>query len=501
MINEIGKLQDLKTNNATEATLLAISGDIQNLDISAVETIISNEIQKIFSLMESQRGHHTGVQNLFYWDPTNGNDSNDGLTLATAKLTFANINTNLVTNNNHDVVIIVPGTSGGQTVITEKIDLSKNYTFLRGPGRDIAFRPTTSGASTVIMSAEGCEIRGAVIETFTSGSADAVEITGDFSDVHDVWVDYSRGHGIKLTDCSHCRIYDFIIQDAAIGGSGVGLLLDGTGATTTRNFIWNGRIMENFADGIQIKGANATHNFIFGDGEGMFIHGNTGWGINEFGGADHTIVVGTNIHIGHNTLGNINLTGADSVELNITQYATESDLKLAMNKDVSETFDRETDSLEALRDTLATTASVESLSADVEYTNRFLNNNVTMVDKLIVQPVQGNFSYATIKKQEVEVKAGDTPEIPYDLNADITGYIVEFGVKETYDSETYIIEPKDITGFTLIPSAGTGTIPLSADETNIERGDYIGEIKLTKDDIVNTPSEFRLRILSSVFIS
>ncbi|MCK5612710.1 hypothetical protein KAR91_63140, partial [Candidatus Pacearchaeota archaeon] len=44
--------------------------------------------QALFTLIESQRGSHTGVHDQFFWDPIGGNDSNTGLFWHDAKLTY-----------------------------------------------------------------------------------------------------------------------------------------------------------------------------------------------------------------------------------------------------------------------------------------------------------------------------------------------------------------------------------------------------------------------------
>jgi hypothetical protein len=279
---------------------------------------VSNGIAKLFRLIESQRGLHTGSGNMFFWDSTNGNDGDDGLTEATAKLTFAGVNA-LVVAHRHDIILAVPGASG-QTVITEKIELDKAFTFLRGPGRDFAVIPTVSGASTVILSAIGCELSGCIIKTHTVGSADAIEVTADFAHLHNIWVEDSQGHGIALNGASQCVIHDFIVQDAAKGGSGHGLHIDGTSGNAKRNKIHSGIFQSCLGDAIEIKGVNATDNFIYGGPEGLFINDTTGWGIIEKESANRNFITGPTVQLANNSLGNIKLIGAVSKATNIEQW-------------------------------------------------------------------------------------------------------------------------------------------------------------------------------------
>ena len=132
-----------------------------------------------------------------------------------------------------------------------------------------------------------------------------------------------------------------------------------------------------------------------------------------------------------------------------------------------------------------------------------LNDEITepggALSKVIVQPIQGNFSYANIKKQEVEIKRGDSPSISYNLNDNITPYTVWFAAKEIYDSTTFAMSARDITADVISAVNGTGTIELNTLDTTIPIGDYIGEIQLRDGSTVITPSEFRIHILDSIF--
>ena len=44
-----------------------------------LSTNVAEFIHKLFSLIESHRGSHTGSGEMIYWDPIGGNDSNSGL--------------------------------------------------------------------------------------------------------------------------------------------------------------------------------------------------------------------------------------------------------------------------------------------------------------------------------------------------------------------------------------------------------------------------------------
>lgn len=276
-----------------------------------ITTDVDSRRQRLFDHISYLTGHHTPTGNVFYWDPENGDDGNDGLTHATARLTFAGVYA-LVTAHNHDLIFGLPGTSGAQTVVTEAgIDMNKAYSFLEIVGRDWLFQPITATAPTIKLSAEGCKASGFIAKTHTSGSQDAIHITGDFCYLHDFYVEYSRGHGVNMEGTSHSKLSRFRVQDSAQGGSGHGVFVDGTGTTTEWNVIEAAQLFENAGDGIQMKGANAKHTFIVTDGA-TIIHGNTGYGIRELSGADENIIIGAAMHVGHNTAGEISLIGANS---------------------------------------------------------------------------------------------------------------------------------------------------------------------------------------------
>ena len=179
------------------------------------------------------------------------------------------------------------------------------------------------------------------------------------------------------------------------------------------------------------------------------------------------------------------------------------------NKDGNRTYDQATDSLESLSDEgvkssdidiIAKEATVQGISADVQVINDGLFAEGGSIAKVIVQPVQGNFNYTKIKNQTVQIKQRSDVEFAYSLSVDISGYSVSFGVKETYDSEDWLIEEKDVTAYITDASIGTGNIKLTRIETDLETGDYISEIKLTNNATgdVSRPIEFKFCILDSI---
>ena len=101
-------------------------------DVGAVVTTTAKSWQQIlYSLIESQRGSHTGVDEMIYFDPIGGNDANSGLTLNEPKLTY-NFNGaggvhSLLTDNAHQIVILLPNPAGGPTTVNEYIEVDMLY--------------------------------------------------------------------------------------------------------------------------------------------------------------------------------------------------------------------------------------------------------------------------------------------------------------------------------------------------------------------------------------
>lgn len=183
------------------------------------------------------------------------------------------------------------------------------------------------------------------------------------------------------------------------------------------------------------------------------------------------------------------------------------------HKDGNKTFDNTTDSLEAIVDNGISSITVEDIEASTilakEATSLAISGDIQAIDaglfedggtlsRVIVQPVQGNLSYSSIKNQRIELKQNSTADIAYSVSSDLSGYEVFFGVKDRYRDTAFAIAEKDITADLTNASTGTGFIKLTAEETNIEDGDYIGELKVTKTGIKTRPIEFKIKILPSI---
>ena len=423
--------------------------------LSPSDGILYDKAQLLFSLIESQRGGHTGISEMIFWDPISGNDSNSGLIFREPKLTF-NFNAgggvhSLLNNNDHQIIIALPNAAGGPTTVNEYVEIDKAYSFLRGPGRDFLIEATHNETYALKSAAEGIELSGVRVKTKVTGSQDAVGIAGDFTKLHNLWVDYSRGSGIKIDNASSCLLENFLIQDSAKGGSGHAVHILGDTSLTTRNLIGSGKIFENgnggTADGIRVDGSFCIHNFINGGPSSLLVHQNTGYGINEVNGADETIITGPTIHLGHNALGEYNLTGASSTIENVEQWAKDS----------------------------------SPLASVVAY--------------------PGQFSPAfSMRGQEIEYPRKTSNSIPYDLDADLTGLTIKFMAKlNLSDLDAAASIPlKDITSGVTDLTNGLGLAALTEGESNLTEGKYYAEVQALDGAVVVQRWFFRLVIIHNV---
>ena len=213
---------------------LSISGTGKVIDNSGPgcyvinNTVDGSELSNLRRVIESLRDHHAGTGNLWFWDPYNGNDSFAGDHPDRAVKTFAQAH-NLVEDNNHDTIFIVPGNPTGITTITEDINVTKNYVFLRGPGRDVV----TTGLVTT--SGNGTEFSKFRINNSSPGIT-GVTSTGSFTLLSNLWFEFCtngaymaahhplihsckfhgmEGYAVKmLGDISHGEIYDCTMGDA-----------------------------------------------------------------------------------------------------------------------------------------------------------------------------------------------------------------------------------------------------------------------------------------------
>lgn len=369
------------------------------------------------------------------------------------------------------------------------------------------------------LSAVGCEFSGAVVNTHSTGSADAIYVSAEHVWIHNFNIDYSRGSGVYIRNAGHCTVEDFVINNAAQGGSGKGTLIHGDVSATHWNLIRNFHYQGCQGDSIEIRGAFATDNYILGGDKGGVINDTVGWGVNETTGADDNHICGPNIHFAMNSLGDINLIGANSTRVNVEQWGKETTLVLTSSQsslDSHETaranmqtaLSAEHTAIAGLIDVIATSTEVQGMFDQVKgvgWTNETLKAikdagggtiNVLSATKGAIQ-----VSYAK-DGGIVEVVQGDTISIPYGpLGKDITGRRLYFAAKDNLEDATYSIAIKEITAQITDAATFTGTIPLTSAELGIAVGQYYAEIKSRDADGISSPItelKFILKVVRGV---
>ena len=266
-------------------------------------------------LIESLRGRPASVGDIWYWDPTNGSDVNDGTTPSTAVATFSRAQI-LASTGRPDNIIFALAAAGGLTTVTEKITVTTPNLKLRGPGYTFQFSPDSSGNPTVTISADNVEFSGFYVTTFTGGTDNGITVTGDNALIKDVWVKDATSNGISVSSSSRTTVDTCAIEDCV--GNGIAI-----GATTAIAKVRQCILSGNGADGADLAGGftDITDNLF----ENNLIFNNTGWGIDVGSGVVRT---GIRLHhtIAKNTSGTIDTTGSVDTFQDTSGTVTQGDI-------------------------------------------------------------------------------------------------------------------------------------------------------------------------------
>tara|TARA_R110000796_G_scaffold219934_1_gene335991 strand:+ start:7008 stop:10589 length:3582 start_codon:yes stop_codon:yes gene_type:complete len=227
-----------------------------------------------------QRPHHVDTGKTIYWNPLSGNDTYNGKTVALAVQTFTAAH-DLADDGGHDVIIAL-STGVGQTVVDDTITISKNYLFLRGPGRDFKIKPTSTSADTITISGVGVEISGIVVDTAATGSKNSISIStgADFFYLNNLWSDFSADMAVHISGTTVYGIIDWCVITDPVGH---GVHLEGNILHTK---ISNTQVNGSGSDGIRIEGTTATDTII----ENVKIYGGGAYGIRIEAPSERTFI-------------------------------------------------------------------------------------------------------------------------------------------------------------------------------------------------------------------
>jgi hypothetical protein len=211
---------------------------------------------RILDRVEYQRGHHTVTGATFYVDGVGGNDSTgDG----SRSLPWKTISKALTacTSNAHDEIILLPNSAGGPTTITESatIAVTKNYVQIRGPGRDCLVTLNTGG-SVFSITANGVQLSGFRIATFSGASSDGVYVNSasDFVSISKCWIESAHRDAVQFNVANRCEVVDCVI--VAAGRSGV-RVASGAGSGQF-NLVLRCRIRDCAGYAVDLQGADAS---------------------------------------------------------------------------------------------------------------------------------------------------------------------------------------------------------------------------------------------------
>ena len=269
---------------------IATSAFTQVVQVSSAAATIAvpstaSDLTNLRYLVESQRGLHSATGNIYYWDPVSGSDGNDGKQPSKAVKTFAQAQI-LVLDGNYDIIYCLSSDPSGITTVTETLNITKKTLKIRGPGYTFQLKPTLTTADTVVINTSTVEIAGLYISTATTGTRNAVSITGDNNMVRDCWIASVRGHGVAITTSSMTKINGCAIEHCGLSAAGDGINI---GASTNQTVVLRNIIFDNI-NGITLGGSAVADNII----DNNLIYQHTTYGVDIGSGVLRTHVRGGN---------------------------------------------------------------------------------------------------------------------------------------------------------------------------------------------------------------
>ena len=281
-------------NPTCTAGTLEVNGVGELFDNSGINCYVvgnllnGTRIENLQRTIEYLRPHHTNSGDVYYWNPYDGNDEWDGRAVTRAFKTFAAAH-DACANAGHDVIMCVSGNPTGLTVTNECITISKDYTFLRGPGRDFMIVCTDDTKDAITVTGRGNEVSGFRVSTGLTSTKAAIRSTGPFTLVKNVYV-YESYDGIIFDSGEYC-IADNVkchhglgtgiqiigtsdhtdIIDCHIGSNAVdGVSIDISGGHEV-NFLGNNIIHKNVGAGVRISATSAAT--VFSKSTEIFLNG------------------------------------------------------------------------------------------------------------------------------------------------------------------------------------------------------------------------------------
>jgi len=297
-----------------------ITNTIWNADLNNYLSANStaSAIKNLQILIEETGESHTGTGNMYYVDPFNGASFASGAdgSLDKPLASIQDCHDNLIEDNHHDIITIIAGNPNGITEIDEQVTLTKNYMFIRGPGRDVFWKSSSNG-DVITVNGDGIELKSFQMETHTTGVGDAIKVSGaHFTRIENLWIGRTRGHGISINNSSTVLILKSSLQNCGTSGSGHGISIDPSGGETKGVLIENSYFSNIQGSGIIVKSSNVVHVII----QNNKFHHCEDYGVNIKTGTLNTFIT-LNV-LGGNTLGDIKDDGTGTISINNEQWST-----------------------------------------------------------------------------------------------------------------------------------------------------------------------------------
>jgi len=264
-------------------------------------TDIYNSTEAIKRLIENLRPHHTGVGNIWYWSPYAGSDTLDGKAPESAVKTFAQAHS-LAASNNHDIILAMAENPLGRTITTESIVVTKNYLFVRGPGRDFEVNAADDNLDAVRLDGAGNSFSGAVVTTSPTSTKWAIHATNEFPLIKDVWV-ADAVNGVHFEDGEYA-VADNVKMHHNLG---IGLKFSGTAKHCD---IIDCHVGSNGSDGVLVDLTGGHEVNLLGS---TTIHSNGGYGVNVTAGSEG-LIIGRTVSLFNNVLGDLNDQGTGTID-------------------------------------------------------------------------------------------------------------------------------------------------------------------------------------------
>lgn len=286
---------------------IAPSAYTQVLNLSSASGTIAtpataSDATNLKYLLASAYSGQKTIGDIFYWDPVSGSDSNNGLTPATAVLTFASAHT-LATSGMHDVIFCLSSDPSGITTVTETLAITKHTLKVRGPGYTFQLIPSADTADTISVTGNNSEVSGLYISTAGTGTRNGISVAANNVVVKDCWVSQTRGHGISLSNANLCSLGINVVDSSGLSGTGNAINL---GDNTTQTVIAK-CIISDSIDGIALSGTGLSDNIV----EDSLVYKNSGYGLHVGSGVLRTVARSGNTFI-NNTTANTLDSGTDT---------------------------------------------------------------------------------------------------------------------------------------------------------------------------------------------